>query len=369
MKTSEYRILLPLFMLMQTVSCIGPDLIGPENYILPEIAITDAVDLSSVETANSYIVSEAGRYCFRPVKGNSLQKVGQVSSAVVCWESFGTDELPQRGELVSGATYDNGRVYFQTADPFREGNVLIAAKDIFGNILWSWHIWLTDKPKEDIYPNDAGIMMDRNLGAVSATPGDEGSWGLLYQWGRKDPFMGLSSESDSYLARATITWPSAAHSDAVTGTLKYVVEHPTTYVSLNSGNFDWYYSESYVTDNARWQSQKTIYDPCPAGWRVPDGGDASIWKKSGITDISYDSADKGLVLGINSTSTAWYPAAGSRSADGGSPALAGMNGYYWTVTSSGNYAYALNFGYDDNVNYLYSSYRSFAFSVRCFKAS
>ena len=32
--------------------------------------------------------------------------------------------------------------------------------------------------------------MDRNLGALSATPNDAKALGLFYQWGRKDPSMG-----------------------------------------------------------------------------------------------------------------------------------------------------------------------------------
>lgn len=45
--------------------------------------------------------------------------------------------------------------------------------------------------------------MDRNLGAVSATPGDAGAIGLLYQWGRKDPFVttseiGKNTEAEMY---------------------------------------------------------------------------------------------------------------------------------------------------------------------------
>ncbi len=33
-------------------------------------------------------------------------------------------------------------------------------------------------------------LMDRNIGALNKTPGDRDSFGLAYQWGRKDPFPG-----------------------------------------------------------------------------------------------------------------------------------------------------------------------------------
>ncbi|MCC8143462.1 MAG: hypothetical protein LIO97_05900 [Tannerellaceae bacterium] len=35
--------------------------------------------------------------------------------------------------------------------------------------------------------------MDRNLGALSSTPGNGLALGLMYQWGRKDPYPGLNN--------------------------------------------------------------------------------------------------------------------------------------------------------------------------------
>ena len=93
------------------------------------------------------------------------------------------------------------------------GSDLSTTKD---NIVWSWHIWVTDDPtKPENVSNyghsgggsnqlefignqasDGNIIpftpkyMDRNLGAVSNKfLGDDWnkSGGLMYQWGRKDP--------------------------------------------------------------------------------------------------------------------------------------------------------------------------------------
>lgn len=82
-------------------------------------------------------------------------------------------------------------------------------------ILWSWHIWLTDKPKEVViggkvqgttqnnikYPGSDGtlIVMDRNLGATSGNPNEGGMWrtyGCHYQMGRKDPFPNAKIEGE-----------------------------------------------------------------------------------------------------------------------------------------------------------------------------
>ena len=334
------------------------------------------VDLSENGTANSYIISAAGSYKFSTVKGNSSESVGAVSSAEVLWETFGTDVTPNVGDLVKNISYKNGEVTFQTADTFKEGNAVIAAKDAEGNILWSWHIWLTDQPQGQEYYNNAGTMMDRNLGATSATPGDVGALGLLYQWGRKDPFLGSSSISSNTIANSTITWPSAVSSDSSNGTIDYATANPTTFITYNSKNFDWYYTGSSSTDNTRWttsSSDKSIYDPCPAGWRVPDGGSNGIWSKalgssSYFKDASlYDSTNKGMNFSgqFGSASTIWYPASGYRYYSDGGLYDVGNGGYYWSASPYDYYAYCLSFNEYGLVDPSSYGNRAYGYSVRC----
>ena len=329
----------------------------------------DAVDLSAAGTANSYIVSEAGSYKFTPTKGNSSTSVGTISSVEVLWETFGTSETPSVGSLISEVSYEDGSIVFSTPESFREGNAVIAAKDASGNILWSWHIWLTDEPQEQVYYNNAGTMMDRNLGATSATPGDVGALGLLYQWGRKDPFLGSSSISSGIVAKSTITWPSAVSSNSSNGTISYATEHPTTFIKSN--NYDWYYTGSSSSDNTRWQSSKTIYDPCPSGWRVPDGGDNGVWSKALGSSSSftgeYDSTNEGMNFSgkVGSASAIWYPASGCRSYSGGSLSYVGTYGNYWSVSPYGYYAYYLNFYNSGSVQPSNYSIRANGQAVRC----
>ena len=327
-----------------------------------DFSTSGARNLSDEGTANSYIVSSAGTYSISPVKGNSSEPVGSVASAEVLWETFGTDDRVFKGNLISGARYENGRIYFKTADAYREGNAVVAAKDAAGTILWSWHIWLTDQPQGQIYNNNAGTMMDRNLGATSATPGDVGALGLLYQWGRKDPFLGSSSISDSKEAKSTITWPSAVSSYTSTGTVDYVTSNPTTFVQSGSSPYDWHYSSR---DNTLWQSEKTIYDPCPVGWRVPDGGSNGVWQTAGFASTSYDSSNEGINFSISSPSATWYPASGFRDTYGGALSYVGSVGYYWSVTPERYYAYGLNFNYNGNVYPTDFIVRAYGYSVRC----
>ena len=335
------------------------------------------VNLSENGTANSYIVSAAGTYKFTPTKGNCSESVGSIASAVVLWETFGTDVTPNVGDLVKNVSYKNGEVTFQTADTFTRGNAVIAAKDADGNILWSWHIWLTDEPEKQVYYNNAGTMMDRNLGATSATPGDVGALGLLYQWGRKDPFLGSSSISGSTLAKSTITWPSAVSSNSSIGTIAYATANPTTFITFNSNNYDWYYTGSSSTDSTRWttsESCKSIYDPCPVGWRVPDGGDNGVWSKAlgssnYFSGYPYDDTNEGMNFSgkFGYASTIWYPASGWRGSSVGSLGDVGRIGYYWSASLGIYGAYNLDFGSRGYVGTSTDFYRSAGYSMRCIK--
>ena len=296
---------------------------------------TKDLDLSSEGTANCYIVSSSGSYRFLPVKGNSLEPVGTIGSVAVLWETYGNSTLPKVGALVYDATYEEGYICFKVPEKYHTGNALIAAKDARGEILWSWHIWLTDMPDECVYANDAGILMDRNLGATSATAGDVGTWGLLYQWGRKDPFLSTEGKS-SDMAQSTGKW-TFTHTTGDKGTIEYTIKHPTEFLSSNStynnDSGDWQWGPP---DKSRWSPDKTLYDPCPRGWRVPDSGIESPWCVAGFQFQDFNSAYVGMTFGTEMSSPAtWYPVAARIDSDGrywwygkytGTTPIA----YYWT---------------------------------------
>ncbi len=335
-------------------------------------------NLSSAGTANSYIVSSAGGYSFSTVKGNGSESVGEVASAEVLWETFGTNVKPNTGDLVSEVVYEAGRISFKASD--KKGNALIAAKDAAGKILWSWHIWMTDAPADQVYMRNAGTVMDRNLGAVSADPGSVGALGLFYQWGRKDPFLGSSSISAGVQAMSTYSeeWKSESLSvedDAIA----YVIANPTVFIKYGVNTEDWYHTSSGSRDNTRWRSVKTIYDPCPVGYRVPNGGDNGLWAtgfgtKKDIEDEIFNYGQKGFDFGkdaefgkLFNDGSCWYPAAGYLS-DGqyGSKNVVGGYGGYWSCTPDEDNVYVLCI----DMGYIYptlSVNRTSARSVRCVK--
>lgn len=330
---------------------------------IKEIDMSYASDLSSFGTSNCYVISNGGTYKFKTVRGNGNISVGNVASCSIVWESYCSGNL-QCCAMISHVFYKDGYIAFQTADPFVEGNALLAAKDASGNVLWTWHIWLTSStPKGQQYYNNAGIMMDCNLGATSLD-----GFGLLYQWGRKDPFLRYESES-------TIRWPQHVESTASTGTIDWTLAHPTTFINGNNHNWDWYYTGSKNTDNTRWQKSKTIYDPCPSGWKVPSGGPDGVWAKA----RGGEKADVhvGVVMGVNladilGNGRIWYWMPGYISGNAGF-VEGGDVGRYWSSTpydKNPSYEYSVyglgvyDIGY---INFVDAQNREYGHSVRCQK--
>ena len=317
-------------------------------------------DLSTAGTANCYMISAAGNYKFKAVKGNSEYTVGNVKSVKVLWETFGTDVMPNVGDLVATAGYKNGYVYFSTPETFANGNASIAVKNSKGVILWSWHIWCTTEGWNDqVYANNAGTMMDRNLGATSAAPGDIGAFGLLYQWGRKDPFLGSCTISGTTLAASTGTWTTYSTGE---GKMDYAEENPTAFVKSN-----WY--GGGVPGNG-WHissEAKGLYDPCPVGYRVPDGGSEGFWKTAYVKATSGGS-NKGMYWELADGTTAWYPVAGYRDCSSGVLSYVGSFGYCWSASpslSTSSNAYLLYFVDFGSVDPEYGISRSYGYSVRC----
>ena len=236
---------------------------------------------------------------------------------------------------------------------------------------------MTDQPQEHVYKNNAGTMMDRNLGATSSTPGDAGAHGLMYQWGRKDPFLNASFIVENYVtslphAKSTIRWTSIVPAYPWYGTLDYATSNPTTPISVPymPGNYDWLYnSSSNLTDNTRWtdsNSPKSIYDPCPAGWRVPDGGPDGIWARAGFNDAVFDDTNKGVSFSIASPSVAWYPASGIRNIGDCGLGYVGVSGYYWSASPCDIRAHVLRFDLS-HCSPSDDEFRAVALSVRCAK--
>lgn len=322
------------------------------------------MDLSSSGTSNCYLVSSEGMYSFDLVKGNTHESLENVASVEVVWESFGTEEKPQSGDLIKDIKIKKNKVTFTASN--KKGNALIAAKNNEGVTIWSWHIWMTDTPSDQTYRNDAGILQDRNLGATSREAGDPCSLGLFYQWGRKDPFLGAGAIKGSSFATSTYSWPSPIMSTSENGTIAYTIANPTTfiYATLNS---DWLFGGA---NDGRWSADKTIYDPCPVGYRVPD----MVWSvaKLGSSDFTYDSVNRGI-KGNNMlvSGSFWYPAAGKyKGWQSGELTWVGSTGVYLSCVPDNYFpaVHARSFSYQlGEYIELDKTYHCEGGSVRCMK--
>ena len=261
---------------------------------------TVSVDLSKAGTANSYIVNGPGLYSFdASVIGNGIY--GLIDGvnfhtdspyinpvkAMMLWED--------RVGVLGTVACDGERVTFVATG--NEGNALIAVTDSNDEILWSWHIWVTDQPEAQVYNNTSNgntyVMMDRNMGSVSAVVGESGGE-VYYQWGRKDPLpvneYGLLGD-----IRRRNTFGSIAES----------ITQPASF-PMYDGSYDWFYTANMqlLALTSLWSTDvKTIYDPCPAGWRAPV---RDVW--TGIRVMhDYDGSPAGVVLGFNDSDSFWYP--------------------------------------------------------------
>lgn len=171
-------------------------------------ASIEYIDLTAGDKyANSFIVSAEGDYSFAAkTKGGKTEYTNKALTVAIAngvdaccaWES--------NDGMVTDVVWDaaTGKIKFHYNGT--EGNALISLVDAEGYAVWSWHIWGTDVPAEQVIGNNT--YMDRNLGAWD-TPKDLADCvnffhrdynnekgmpravGLIYEWGRPVPFPGM----------------------------------------------------------------------------------------------------------------------------------------------------------------------------------
>lgn len=182
------------------------------------------------------------------------------------------------------------------------GNIIIGAS-VGGEIKWSWHLWCFAPGQKVVeMPFLEFTWMDRALGAYNLDDVN-GCGGLLYQHGRKDPFVGVSCAANSEVSPDE---PSIYYYDTPftikdshphfgesciqvkneKNNIAFAVSHPYIFIEGNNiyisgtgigveADFDW--ATNSVEERNKtldlWtkNDKKTIYDPCPFGWRVPQG--------------------------------------------------------------------------------------------------
>lgn len=181
-------------------------------------------------------------------------------------------------------------------DQSQNGNwAVVGIYDENYRILWSYMICKYksgDEVKDVAYPGTDVVLMDRVLGisrsnAVAEAEKNFDVSAAYFQWGRKDPFQWSNSKMEQY----NMKFPT------VGSDISESIEHPTIVYAFNSETGgDWQYKEHRtdlwggVNNTSDWYDpsgvgHKTIYDPCPKGYRVPDARvfvevskNAEIWE-------------------------------------------------------------------------------------------
>lgn len=275
--------------------------------IASEIAAYDdpfSADIKNLDengNANCYILTEPGKFKFKAVKGNaSTNFLENVADASILWETYNNATEPEAGSIISSVTYAEDYMIIHTPDALVPGNAVIAAKDDEGKVLWSWHIWVPATPITTSSFGGAfsGETMDRNLGAlVVAQAGAEyvapEAFGMVYQWGRKDPFTAAREVKSSSLAKTTGVQFEVAPGQI---TLEESIANPTLLGHKN--NEDWL----TPSDNGMWSDNaKTIYDPCPAGYRVPSSSNSFFGDISKKEGWAFDKTNAWMTIGNPTT--------------------------------------------------------------------
>ena len=330
------------------------------------------------------------------------------SGDLVMGYAISGDDHSNLARITDGGDLQKARIHVKVPVS-KGGNAMIAAYS--GNkIVWSWHLWITDYVPQGItssvtyaqaqqltqngsvhqYATTAfksggthvgKVVMDRNLCAMAGGfPGENASLldfarriGYLYYWGRKDPFLGSTDGTANELnviydgEGRGVQLGKVAYSNItlVNGnTLQYVIEHPDHIITgsssdQNQSKCSWYSLNETTADyQYLYNNSKTLYDPCPAGWKIPHqtvyngwGKSQAYWFDANGTFVESGSAHErggrlynvsggnGVPSPRTEDNTAWFPVTAYRSFSDGKLIFNGSAAGYEgtnTIAKNGN---------------------------------
>lgn len=361
---------------------------------------------TSMTTANCYVVSTAGAYMFPLVYGNALSN-GKANNAAytkvdgtyshdfvnhldnVITSPFIEDHDGCMAESVELSMADTDGIFSGleiveggncryvkftiSSIPSTGANGVISILDANGVVIWSWHIWVWP---DDLTPvtitNGTGVdynILPVNLATKkSATAGKMYNW--FYQWGRSTPMLppkdyGFTTNASNYGVK------TFAVSSGAAGTYGAGIQNPQMFYRNSSSPGNWFGTASYYnlwdancvsTGSSDNNVVKTIYDPCPPGFKMPNGNTFTYFSASNVVG----SFSNGWYFKRNAEDTTgvFFPASGFRSNSNGSLSNVGSSGCVWLSSAdSQDYAYTLSF-YSSSVSPRSNSRRANGYSVR-----
>ncbi|WP_128331575.1 leucine-rich repeat protein [Apibacter sp. HY039] len=283
----------------------------PNSYIY-DVDAAKANNYGGLEipVAKAYAVWKTNEY----LEGKGVPE-GKLSASVY-WEDIEglvrTASIDQNGK--------DSKIQVRINNAKGKGNAVIALH--VGNtgdplkdpVYWSWHVWVTDDPVKNAisYKNNApdidwtNTFMDRNLGATSNSflgNGWSKSGGLIYQWGRKDPFPPTVYKDGNSAFISTLLYGVLHNfnyrnnvmilrpSDEINENITYAIQNPLKFIDIFGGNdINWFSKDLHNngrrfdlwSDNTKGYQNSTAYetqlkspfDPCPSGWRIPSYANA-----------------------------------------------------------------------------------------------
>ncbi|MFI3282029.1 MAG: hypothetical protein SNG10_00685 [Rikenellaceae bacterium] len=270
-------------------------------------------------------------------------------------------------------------------DDIIHGNALVGVLDSSGEVLWSWHIWCRDEYPGEVTLNGT-TFMDVNLGAdITCIENDSTiyhSYGLYYQWGRKDPFTqpleyNASGGYDGILySDGTQVFLSYEESTSSVGTLEYATQNPMTYIYAEEdgySDYDWLYSNQH-NENLWSDSAKSIYDPSPKGWRIPKSTDFdNLEMVTPLPDKATDADSQYGAYLTDGVTEALFMGCGRRTYITGRVSNINSNyfpwtGYYWTSTATvDDKSDCYKFDNLELVELQHPAYRANGMQIRCVK--
>lgn len=320
---------------------------------------------------------------------------------------FWSDVSPAQGPtaIVNSLSYDGGwlgsKIIVTPGSATAGNTIIILYKDNNGNglydyptdeIKWSWHIW-----QAGVYPYNASgtpnaTWIDRNLGATTVTPNIQSTYGFHYQWGRKDPYpQGPTNGSSGTIplywgpdvtGMNSTSFRTTTNSSA--NNLCLAIQTPTVFYNVvGVGIEDWYTNAATTRDDDLWGGAgtsdylfetdgvkpKSVYDPCPTGYRIPHYGIIPPTKLTTPATITANGWGTWNYGWANSNYGGYFSAAGERKILSSMFTGSGARGFYWmasTYINNGSYKHGYLL-YIDNTSLYASSTanRSNGYSVRC----
>ncbi len=381
---------------------------------LKGISLSDTRVSLHKNRANCYIV-KPGESVYVSVKRANESALGtQIADVTTGWKAAINWQTAAGLVTLDYSTYLSSG-YFKVTAPSTtaKGNAEVVVTDAAGtNVLWSWHIWVTDYDptlSANVDVINGNTWMQYNLGATALADGTNSyatSGGLFYQWGRKDPFpnsninlvggrdytpIPLYNAAGEEFTPPTYSGftPTAVPGDSYVkcfdasaapvsyaNQLAYSVKYPMLFLIINwSGSTATAAAdenETVASGIHSWGGEygdpKSIYDPCPEGWRVPSGEQpgsnwVSPWSTWTTTPVITES---NTAYAVWASTAGYYPLSGYRSGGDGAITNVGLDGYYWSAAVYSGFAYCMG-TCSIYMSPVVFSFRPAGCSVRCVK--